>query len=1300
MPEPLAQHSAEYPLASIVIPNYNGARWLEACLRSVMALEYPRSRYEVLVVDNGSTDASAALVQQHFPEVHWIQHTVNNYCRALNVGAALARGEVLAFLNNDTRVDRRWLIELVTVLERDPQVGACGSKILLSDGRINSAGHRTLGDSYWTDRGFREADRGQYDEEEDLESLTSCALLVRRRAVDQVGLFDEDFQIYMEDVDLAHRLRGRGWRLRYVPASIVHHAFHGTMRARKAQYLAERNRLLYVAKHHPERLADALAGNGYWASPRQERGALLGVMPILLRKLINQHGLEGAVPVFHELFEQLRQIEGEREVQRQARMRTRARERAAAIEQRHAARVADLHAELARVTAELARVTEAHAQVASAHQQLASGLSRLYASETYRYLAKPLWRVLERLKRLRAQRPRPTAAVEGSPAAVMPAGPPTATGEILAGCTIISKNYLSHARVLCQSFLAHHPGCPFFVLLVDRLDGSFDPAKEPFQLVRLEDLRIPDLSRFCFQYTIVELNTAVKPYFLEYLFERYGIRHLCFLDPDILILRPLSHVRKLLELSAIVLIPHLTRPLEEDGCQPSELDILRAGAYNLGFIGLSDRPSTRVLLRWWQQRLYTHCEMAHEKGMHVDQRWIDLVPGFFEDVSILRHEGYDVAYWNLAHRPVTVRDQEVWAAGVPCHFFHFSGLDVERMSAISKHQSRFRLDQLGDASALFAHYRELLCRAGHEQTRRWPYAFDRFENGCRIPLAARKLYLRLGDRVRAFGDPFNTSLPSSYFNWLNEPVGARGRSEAAVTHLWHDIYAQRLDLQGRYPDVLGRDQADFVRWVADAGAKEHDVDEPLRPSPDALRGVGSRGVQGLVSRLYTRWLLPLEPWLKPRLRKALESRPRLWRGLQELRYRLIYRVTADQFADGDPGVHAPRPFGVNVLGYLASEKGTGESARSSIRALRAAGIPHVASNLIDPGSVRRGARARTPRNPYRINLTHVNADMVPATAHAVTAAYFLGRYNIGYWAWELPDFPEEWRSSCRYFDEIWVPSEFVRSAVRRIAPIPVVRIPHTVAVDGASGAVTNGRARERREGRVRFLFMFDFMSIWQRKNPFEVIEAFRRAFAADDEAELTIKTMHADFAPGAFRALQEASQRLPVTVADGVWSRTETLGLLTACDSFISLHRSEGFGLCLAEAMALGKPVIATAYSGNMDFMAADNSLPVRFRLTELTDDYGPYRRGSRWAEPDLDHAAELMRWVVQHPVEARELGQRAAQSVRRLLSAEAVGALMQARLQAVIASRGLHGPVTTQANTEVSGKPLEILPVLAPSAQ
>ena len=387
----------------------------------------------------------------------------------------------------------------------------------------------------------------------------------------------------------------------------------------------------------------------------------------------------------------------------------------------------------------------------------------------------------------------------------------------IAACTIISKNYISYARTLANSFLAHHPGSPFFVLLVDRIDSHFEPESEKFHLTGIDALHIPDLSRFCFQYTILELNTAVKPYFLSHLLEEYGFKKLIYLDPDIVITENLSELSRLLDQHSIILTPHLTAQID-DSYKPTELDILLAGSYNLGFLAIGATPTTRTFLKWWQDRLYANCQIAFDKGMFVDQRWIDLVPGLFDGVHILREPEYNVAYWNLHSRSVEFSNGRLTVNGEPCRFFHFSGFDPNEISTISKHQNRFTIDRIGSLAGLFEYYRDLLWSNGYRETRQWPYAFDCFSNDMRIPDVVRAMYRALGQNCGRFGDPFSADGPHSFFRWLQERVDGEREPGRVITRLWYEIYQGRPDLQRAYPDVLGRDREGFLTWICDKRA--------------------------------------------------------------------------------------------------------------------------------------------------------------------------------------------------------------------------------------------------------------------------------------------------------------------------------------------------------------------------------------------------------------------------------------------------------------------------------------------------
>lgn len=1059
--------------------------------------------------------------------------------------------------------------------------------------------------------------------------------------------------------------------------------------------------------------------------------------------------------------------------------------------------------------------------------------------------------------------------------------------------TVVSNNYLHFARTMLKSVKRTHPDADLFCVIVDTNLEHADALSQEFEVIRLQDLELPLGDRFFFQYNVLELNTAVKPWALAYLLNR-GYANVIYIDPDIRLYRGMTEVIDGLNNGAdIIVTPHLLAPIN-DQHRPSELDIRRAGTYNFGFCAVRNSDNTANFVDWWQSKLTHDCVVAIEAGIFVDQSWIDLVPGLFENVQVLRHPGYNVAYWNIAQREVRV-DRDSWTVnGAPLVFFHYSGLDPLNPAPFSKHQDRFTLETLGPAKQLVKAYAQELLDNGVKRYSPIPYGFDLFDDGTRVPPFFHKLY-RENEALRAaLGDaPYahpsilletartvegeeitwamlalwsadgdvQTAFPidtadgvRTWRAWFvhdgakhfsetvirhhraaianPRPSSATSSTEAMTSAAASPSSHQRDDVDriravfyvilGRFPDpgavttycrILRKPNGRFRMWKAVAMSRENrsklgwrarawaglrialtdnlanrgdwppvranppariaaksparSADAPVAPSeapargvPDASSSAEKRWYDHRIERLRSvpspYWLheaeqdsretgywttatirLPLPDTLAGRtvcieggyngelvsrqtgetqgqfavflrdrllylgeaagitdftfafkLPETLGSRPQLTIlskgsfipseiGLadddRELALKLK-KVSVDRtdifdcarenpvLVLDDDTVSVP---GINLIGYIKAELGIGEAARSFGAAARSAEIPYsiidmgfqTASRQTDEAAIASAVAAKQP-----IDILYVNADQTRSTINHLRRIDHDATVRIGVWHWEQPLLPERFLGSFAGLNEVWVPTSFVQQAVASIAPIPVVKIPNAVEFVVPSAP---RRARFGLPARAFLvLMMYDFHSYQYRKNPDAAIAAFRRAAAERSDTVLVIKTLNASHHQADYDALKLAIADLRnVVYIDQPLARADVYELQACCDALLSLHRAEGFGLAPAEMMFLGKPVIATGWSGNMDFMTQMNSYPVDYTLEPLTRAHGPYQIGQLWAEADIDHASWCLKQAIEGGDAVERKRQLAAADIRANHSFTAVGRQIRARL-------------------------------------
>jgi glycosyltransferase involved in cell wall biosynthesis len=374
-------------------------------------------------------------------------------------------------------------------------------------------------------------------------------------------------------------------------------------------------------------------------------------------------------------------------------------------------------------------------------------------------------------------------------------------------------------------------------------------------------------------------------------------------------------------------------------------------------------------------------------------------------------------------------------------------------------------------------------------------------------------------------------------------------------------------------------------------------------------------------------------------------------------------------------------LGVNLLGHFCFPSGLREALIGIQRALHGVGVRTACRDIPIPAVIRSEGNAR----PRYLDLEVFDLTLVAGSTMFAPEAHYRsaglaprsGVYRIGNWYWELEVVPPQFVAHARQLDEVWAPSKFIAHAMRRVLPIPVIDMPPGVRL----GAVPDlPRAHfGLPSGKFLFSFAFDLASTLERKNPLGLIRAFRQAFAPGEPVALSIKVSHGEHYPEELLRLRHAAEEVGATVIDTVLSREESYALLNACDCYVSLHRAEGFGLSMAEAMLLGKPVIATGYSGNLDFMAPDNSLLVDYRLVPIGSDVPIYYYpGGTWAEPSTEQAARHMRFVYENPAAARLLAEKGRAAATRVLSVAAAGQRLRERLEAIRAARY---PVARAAN-------------------
>jgi glycosyltransferase involved in cell wall biosynthesis len=525
--------------------------------------------------------------------------------------------------------------------------------------------------------------------------------------------------------------------------------------------------------------------------------------------------------------------------------------------------------------------------------------------------------------------------------------------------------------------------------------------------------------------------------------------------------------------------------------------------------------------------------------------------------------------------------------------------------------------------------------------------------------------------------------------WSISPV----HSGTVIPNLLYEIYKRREDLQQTFPDPFGKDEKNLLIWAQKYFLREYKLTIDLR-NYDLLKQIFPKKstmnfLQQAIAPVNRSTHLPNILWAIYNASSDLQrfftdplgkDQGNLLRWAQAnlaKEFRFGENLLA-LFMSQNPGFNFYQVVetvegikklkkGVNLIGFARAELGVGEACRMIAKSLSTTQIPFGIINYsqqhFNEGDLSWVSKEMT-EPIFNTNIIHINADTLPSVYQHYGESYFNNRYNIGFWHWELPDFPDEWCDRFNLVNEVWAPTHFVQKSIKRKATVPVHRIPLAISID--TNNLFDRKYFGLPEDRFLFLAMYDTLSFQQRKNPWAAINAFKSAFSKNDHSVgLVLKVNNANSFPSEIIQLRNATKDYNnIYLIVNPLSRNEVNSLIQACNCFVSLHRSEGFGIVLAEAMYLGKPVIGTNWSGNTDFMTTQNSCAVNYKLIQIGNDYGPYKRNQIWADPDIEHAASFMKKLVNDSAWCKLVGEKGQKTIRNNFSPQAVGHLIEKRLK------------------------------------
>lgn len=821
--------------------------------------------------------------------------------------------------------------------------------------------------------------------------------------------------------------------------------------------------------------------------------------------------------------------------------------------------------------------------------------------------------------------------------------------------TICSINYLPTAKILLSSLEKNTKEDIYLIICDKKREGVEDFfSQSKVKIIFVEDLDIDGFEEFKLRYSILELNTAIKPFIFKFLLINY--KKVFYFDPDIVIENSLEKLVNCLDNYEAVVTPHLLSPYL-DNQRPNLADITNSGIYNLGFLGLK-KINDNYFLDWWAEKCKYHCYNDVENGLFTDQKFCDYLPIFIKKTLIYNDYDANIAYWNLHERQITHYDNCYFSNDQKVLFFHFSGLVFDKrfnFKKLSKHESRFKDKISNTLRNKIDDYLNVLKTFSKELSSLKidiEYGFDEYKE-LKLDVFSRAYIKKLGLE--------NLKLdPNKIHNeWFYEQA-AEIKDLSNFPRYFLGIYYARKDLQDAFNLNNTSNQKAYFQWIGNEIALGNLSNQlfPLLPKKainDNLKFLSRNSLFILLKRIYN-------------LNPDFFSQDIFINIRRRLKNFLLRQTFSSENDLNAPTKILPKfngkkvaKNGVNLFGYFNKKTGLAIGVNLMKNVIEKIKINFSTHNVnIDDNSLI--SPLETNNKVWDISLFHINADQTGNFAPYLQKEH-LNTYKIGYWAWELERFPSEPLTNAKFLNDIWVPSNFIADSIERSCFIRPKVIPHPVLEHDENNFCLDTKYNFKNKFNVTGIF--DLNSYIDRKNPFGILKTYQKACKDknfQENSQLILKISGTFNKKRAIsKILSEAKKsKISLTIIDEILSNSEMESLRNSTDVFISLHRSEGFGLNIIENMNAGNIVIATNYSGNIDYMNETNSLLVDYKLTPIQEDQYPYGEGQFWAEPDINDACEKLLWAYHNKNDAQKITKRAKSFIAKNYSIQAVGKIVE----------------------------------------